>query len=355
MNIIHLASNKVWGGGERYALDLCERLRADGHRVKVIARAGCNCVSDKFREAGIETAEAPFGGFFDRGTTSIIAREIENMGGEAVVHVHNFKDARRALAARKKSGSKVRMVCTRHLVKPAKTNFMQTGMYRGIDALIFVSERARRAFMSTSPDIDSSKIFTVHNALKNLPEKMPLPGNDTPLQLIYIGSLIPDKGVDVLLHALSLLEKGSVHLDIYGTGAEEYISELKSIAGKLPEGTVHFHGFVSDIGEAMARSHAGVLPSVKPESFGLVLLEMMASGRPVITTDNGAQPEIVTDGVSGILVPPADAAKLADAIKHLAENRSKVIRMGDNASAIAHERFDYRTFYKTILKIYQPD
>ena len=122
MNIIHLVSNKVWGGGERYVLDLCRYMSAQGHSVAVVSR-GIGAVDAPFRAAGFTPGRLPLGGLFDFISPVRLARVLDRVEAPAVVHVHNFKDARTALRARRlmADGSKVRVVITRHLVRPAKT------------------------------------------------------------------------------------------------------------------------------------------------------------------------------------------------------------------------------------------
>ena len=92
MNIIHLVSNKVWGGGEQYVLDLCCRLEADGNSVAVITR-GIDAVDKPFAKAGFTPGHLPLGGVFDFISASRLSRVLDSMP-DAVVHVHNFKDAR---------------------------------------------------------------------------------------------------------------------------------------------------------------------------------------------------------------------------------------------------------------------
>jgi glycosyltransferase involved in cell wall biosynthesis len=117
-----------------------------------------------------------------------------------------------------------------------------------------------------------------------------------PVRVVAIGRNSPEKGFD-------LLRGLDVPVDVYGEGTES-----------LPGG----HGPVtrSELLDALARAHAVVVPS-RREGLGLVALEALAAGRPVIATRVGGLPEVVEDGVDGILVPPDDVDALRAAVARL--------------------------------------
>ena len=98
MNIIHLISNKVWGGGERYALDLCRALEQRGHSTAVITRKGHPEVDAPFVRAGIAVGHLPLRGAIDILSPLILSRILDRMETPVAIHVHNFKDAVVALA-----------------------------------------------------------------------------------------------------------------------------------------------------------------------------------------------------------------------------------------------------------------
>lgn len=113
------------------------------------------------------------------------------------MHVHNFKDAIVATRARALSGnSKVRIVLTRHLVKAGRTSSMYRDLYSRLDAVIFVSDLARKEFLSSNPPIDREKLHVVHNSIAS-PRATSLPEDiartDVPV-IMHHGRISPEKG-----------------------------------------------------------------------------------------------------------------------------------------------------------------
>lgn len=356
MNIIHLVSNKVWGGGERYVLDLCRYMSAQGHSVAVVSR-GIGAVDAPFRAAGFTPGRLPLGGLFDFISPVRLARVLDRVEAPAVVHVHNFKDARTALRARRlmADGSKVRVVITRHLVRPAKTDRGHVALYNAADAMIFVSETALMAFMSTSPVVDRSRLFVVPPAVAAGAPECAESRSDGEFRIVFVGRLHPEKGIDKLLEAFVGLPDFAM-LHIVGSGTPRYEEEYRRMAFTLGiSGRVVWHGHVADPLPLMASAHVGVLPSVQPESFGLAVLEFMQCGVPVVASSGGGPAEIIADGTDGILVPPDDAAELHKALSRLCASPAECAAMGANAARKAAGKYSYPRFADRILEIYGRD
>jgi glycosyltransferase involved in cell wall biosynthesis len=112
------------------------------------------------------------------------------------------------------------------------------------------------------------------------------------------------------------------------------------ILGKVPN---------PELAKIMAESDAFVLPSYF-EGFGLVLLEAMAAGLPVLTTTATAGPDIVTEGVNGFIIEPGDLDALVSGMKFCLENREKIVSMGMNARETA-EQFSWNAYGDRWAKI----
>lgn len=130
----------------------------------------------------------------------------------------------------------------------------------------------------------------------------------------FIGRLDPIKRIPDLLHAIARLQK-PVHLDICGDGAER--AKLEFLINNLGlRERVTLHGEVASPEEALSHVSLLILPSAA-EGFGLVLIEAMAAGVPVVATDVPGIRDVVRDGQTGLLVPPFAPIELARAIDRL--------------------------------------
>src|SRR5207249_4160988 len=162
-----------------------------------------------------------------------------------------------------------------------------------------------------------------------------------------LGQISPHKGHGDAVDAIKLLG-GNFRLLIAGEGETEYVDLLKKKAAGLP---VEFPGFVS-LSEFFRHIDILIVPSWE-EPFGIVLLEAMAAGVPVIATAAGGPQEIISAPAEGVLVPPRDPRALADAIHSLAMDNERRISMVRNARARVEAYFDIRAVVPKIEAVYR--
>lgn len=363
MKIFHVSSNKVWGGGEQYVLDLCRHLIADGYDVHVVCR-NVGVLTERFRTLGTAVSTLPLRGITDAVSAWRMSRMLAS-AGRCVVHVHNFKDAFTAAYARRLSGNRdVRIVVTRHLVRRGKTSLPYRWLYRETDAIVFVSELARREFLSVNPPVDESKLIVVHNSIVlgdttteagDLRAEYGIPDGST--LLMYHGRLAAEKGIDTLLQAVAETHREDIHLVMIGTGSDAYTHHIRTMADSLGiAGRVHLPGFRHDVIPYIRQADIGVMPSVVRESYLLSGLEYMSQQKCLITTDNGGQAEYVRHGINGLLCPPADAGALARTIVTAIDDVALRDAIGRQARADFETRMNYQTFYNNIRqKVYEPE
>lgn len=355
--LIHLVSANTWGGGERYALDVCRSFASEGWDTVVFTR-DAQVVDSEFRAASITVRHAPLKGYFDFASALILARYIASDPRPTLIHVHKYKDAFTALLARKLSRRKdVATVITRHLVRPAKNTALLRRVYRNLSAQVFVSRLALDRFLSVWPadrvPFPMSRVYTLHNSINIRPRPlMPLPESG-PIIAMYHGRLDAEKGLDTLIRALPALKGKRTRLWIVGTGKSDYVDHLHQLAESLGVlQMIDWKGYMSDVHSLIPKVHFGVLPSSAREAFGLTNIEYMANGRVQICTSNGAQSEYLTADKDALIVPPDDVAALQAAMIKLAENPSLCASMGKNAYDRFYESMSWNYFIDSMRGIY---
>ena len=177
----------------------------------------------------------------------------------------------------------------------------------------------------------------------------------TPL-LVTVGNINQAKGHIHLAEAVEILvEQGtSLHLLIVGLAAHEDLArDLRRYIKQCHlDDCITITGPRSDVESYLAAATVFVLPSVR-EAMPISLLEAMAAGRPCIASCVGGVPEVVRDGENGLLVPPADAAALADAIQRLLSNASLCTSLGRRAAESVGTRYDKGTIARQWAGLYR--
>ena len=169
-----------------------------------------------------------------------------------------------------------------------------------------------------------------------------------------VGRASPPKGIEYLLRAFDRLaekELGDAVLVYLGDGPD--LERLETIrTGLRHPDRILFGGYRADARELIEGADVCVVPSVWHEAFGLSALEPMARGVPVVATRVGGIPEVVVDNETGLLVPPADEAALADAIASLLQDPAKRRRMGENGRARASKHFAIEDQIQTLARLF---
>ena len=167
-----------------------------------------------------------------------------------------------------------------------------------------------------------------------------------------VGRFVAYKGYDQLVETARLVHRRmpGVHWLLVGDGELRAALEAQCRQLGLKE-TVHFLGWRDDVPELLALCDVVVLPSLG-EHFGRVLIEAMATAKPVVATDAGGVPEIVLDGQTGLLVPPADPAALARATLDLLADPDRAARLAEAGRRRAEAEFGLARHVAAVEALY---
>jgi spore coat protein SA len=227
------------------------------------------------------------------------------------------------------------------------------------DAYIFNSECMLQEALQLVPDLKST--YAVHNGADDTlfyPDtERPLRSDAVPV-VLYVGRVVPSKGVHVLLDAMRILHEeripvickvvGSSHA---GGGRGKMTAYIRALR-KNHSPNVQFEGFRSAKEVAQVYRNADIFccPSLWQEPFGLVNIEAMASGLPVVASRVGGIPEIASGG-GILLVEPGSPAELALALKKLISDRDLRVKIGSEGLASFKSRFTSTVIVRRYFEI----
>ena len=352
MRILHLAKY-YWprsGGMERVVQTLAEGAANLGHHVEVVAVESIGRKGEPLRQRSLVTRAFSFAAL---GSQEIAPGYIAAAWKRAdIIHVHHPHPLA-DLACLLRAGN-TPVVVTQH------ADALRS-LYRPMTRLVIKRARAvvvpSRAHLALSRELRGfeSKVEVIPFGIDQTRwQSVPPPPPGAPPRAIFIGRLVAYKGLDILLRALEQIP--DLRLDIVGSGPEG--PRLRTLAQALAiTDRVRWYGEYpdDDLPRRMADADFLVLPSVTVEEmFGLVVLEAMAAGRPVITTAvPSAVREVNVPGVTGLEVPLRDVNALARALETLSRDPGRRAFMGEAGRKRVAERFTQSAMAAKHLELYQ--
>ena len=172
------------------------------------------------------------------------------------------------------------------------------------------------------------------------------------LLIVSVGNLYPVKGHAVLINALATLrDRVGWRLAIAGRGEEEQRLRAQAATAGIGD-RVHLLGFRDDVADILAAGDLFTMPSLS-EGLPLALVEAMSFGLPVVVTRVGGVPEVVSDGVEGLLVSPSDPGALATALAALLDDAPRRQRMGEAARTRALRDYALSTMADRYERLYR--
>ncbi len=349
LRIVHVITPSRLSGAERYMMTLAERLTACGHACIVFCKHRAGAVIAECERRALAVRPVPLYGKLDISAPFRLARRLRAERAD-IVHTHLSTASLWGAVAAHRAGLPV--VAT---VQGRNT----ATCYRLADRLIANSEAVREHMVAQG--IPTERISTVYNAVDLSGFRRRLGPAEAKQRLgidparLVIGTaahLSPKKGHDDLLVAAAQVVKVVPDADFVLLGDGNQRGELERLADRLQlTSRVTFLGFRHDVADVMSAYDVFALASWW-EPFGLVFVEAMALGLPVVTTRAGGAPEVVADGETGMLVRPRDPTALAAALIRLATEPTLRARMGEAGPARA-ARFDIARLAGDVEAVYQ--
>ena len=353
--VLHVAKVAGISGAENHLLLLLPGLRERGFDVRLVMlhedEPAARDFASRVEEAGIPVERIRLPRALDPRAFARLLHFVRRVR-PTILHTHLVHADFHGLPAGRLARVPV-LVSTKHGFNPFRGSRVFAAADRAVGRLadehIAISAGLAR-YLAESEGFDEGEFEVVHYGIEPGPTPSPLPGAP---RLAIVGRLIPIKGHDVLLRALANVRDDvpEVTLEIAGEGPLE--PELRASAARLGlDESVSFLGRVAPAAPVFERAEVVVVPSFG-EGFGMVALEAMERGRPVIACAVGGLPEIVSDGRTGLLVPTGDAEALAGAIRDVATDRARAAAMGAAGRARALEEFSQVRCTDRIEELYR--
>jgi len=345
---LHVDTARTWRGGQNQVLLTVNGLRALGHRAALVAHPG----GELRRRAaeGLELIPIAPRTEMDLSAAWKLSRLVKRIAPD-VIHAHDPHGVAMAslalsiAAPAAKGGPLPVLVASRRVDFHMKGNSFSRWKYRQVDCFIAASEAIRR--MLVADGVPTDRTVTVHEGIDVehvlaappvnvheaffLPHGAPVVGN--------VAALVPHKGQRYLVEAAHQVVQQVPDARFVILGEGDLREQLeKQVREHHLEKHVLLPGFRTDVLGCIKGFDLFAMSSVT-EGLGTSLLDAMACARPIVATTAGGIPEMVEDGVNGLLVPPRDHLALANAIVRALKDDALRRRMGAAGLSVVNARF----------------
>ncbi|MCD6171969.1 MAG: glycosyltransferase family 4 protein [Thermoplasmata archaeon] len=356
------------GGVARHVRELANHLYKNGIDVSIITNNPEYIINDKkiFIVDGIREP------FFKVNISPNLSRELKNrIRNFDLIHAHHAFSRLSLASISGASKLNIPSVLTTHTLSffPDYEYFWQFLSYiypryritiSKTDRIIAVSNAAKK-FISyfankeaiVIPNGVDIKKFRPYNK-KYARRKIGIE-HDFPM-ILYIGRLVPRKGIDVLIFSMKKVVKKYPNAILFIAGKGKILPILKAMANLAGvEKNIKFLGYVDDkiLPYLYSAADVFVLPSITGESFGIVLLEAMASGTPIVATKVGGIVEIIENEKNGIIVESGNTKETAKAILKILEDDRIRKNFSKKGRKMAEDRYSWDKIVKKTINVYE--
>lgn len=351
MTIIQVMHSHTIGGVERHVVSLGESLVERGHQV-YLACPNRGWMWDAVQGTKVKPYHLAMDGLLDVTSVGRLGRLVRLTHAD-IIHSHMTRGSYYAVKAGRRAG--IPVIATAHATHTYKH-------YAGADRVLCVSEAARQNLLSH--DVPEKLMRVVYNGIRipecpthrdivsELRSDWGVPEDGRAVGML--SRLIPVKGIDILLQVAARwkTERPNVRFILAGSGDDDTELKLRAFVEQHSlESTVRFLGMVQNAGDVLAAYDVLAAPS-RRESFSLTLLEAMVARVPVVASSVGGTPEMVTDGVTGILVEPESPEALAAGLARALDGPG-IPAMVEAADCMVRTRFSLKRMVDDIEAQYR--
>ncbi len=354
METLHINTERGWGGGEQQLLYLAEGLKRRGHHYTILCQPKTP-LARRSREIGLKTIELKMRGEWDLWAALRIARLLQRRRYN-LLHLHTSHAHTLSLLAGI-GGWKGKRIVSRRVAFHLRKGPINKLKYR-YPTYICVSQAIRDILISEG--VDPEKINVVYSGtdLSRFKDGQPAEIRKdlglTGAKIIgNIGHMADHKGQRDLIEAAPQIFRVFPDAAILLIGEGELRRHLERLAEELEvKSRIIFMGFRSDIPSLLRSMDIFVYPSLL-EGLGTSLLDAMAAEVPVVATTTGGIPEVVSNGVNGILVPPRNPQALAKAVVTILQNNELAKKLGQAGRETVEKRFTVDRMVEGTLEVYR--
>jgi len=355
---LHIDTARTWRGGQNQVLVTVMGLRALGHRTMLAAHPDGELRTRA--SEGLDLVPIAPRTEMDLSAAWRLSRALKQLRPD-VVHAHDPHGVAMAALALSMSTQprKPPLIASRRVDFHMRGNTLSRWKYRQVDCFVCASDAIRQ--MVVGDGIPSDRAVTVYEGIDLgrvasappakpheefwLPHEAPVVGN--------VAALVPHKGQRHLIDAAALVVRQVPDARFIIAGEGELRPALeKQIKDHRLEKHVILAGFRPDV-LSLHKSFDLFVLSSTTEGLGTSLLDAMACEKAIVATSAGGIPEVVQDGVTGLLVPPKDHEALARAIVRLLKDPAVRAKMASAGLARVRERFSAERMVQDTLSVYQ--
>ncbi len=366
--VMHLIATNFHGGPEKQIIEHLKRLNSARYQAilaSYLEAGNPNETLEHAEKADLKNFGIPTSGGFD---FSALVKIIHLLRQEKVdlLCTHGYRSTVMGWWAARKVGIPVVAFSRGYTAENQKVAFyewLERRFLSRVNGIIFVSEGQRKRLESFG--ISGQRTWVVHNAVEadssedslseyhrqEVFDRLSIPNGAT--MVVSAGRLSPEKGHRFLVEAIALLQRSSNSSHFVFCGDGPCHEELEKRSRELGVAQFcHFVGFRKDIRNIFQAMDLMVLPSLT-EGLPNVVLEAFACAKPVVATDVGGVPEIVEDGINGILVPPERSDLLAEAVMNCLNSAERRRKMGEAGYHKVKSDFSFESQTRKLEGIYE--